>query len=122
MQTTPGAFQLLEVRMVHDLVELGRQLLVHLGDPELDVRLDVFGDNLTRLYNLVEELFEKVLGTFGLFGALRPSCRNHLVQKAGGFGRSRRGSGAGGLFGSTHLDSSVLGASIPISFARAMAF
>ena len=33
VQAAPGAFQLLEVGVVHDLVELGRELLVDLGDP-----------------------------------------------------------------------------------------
>ena len=65
VQAAPGRFQLLEVGVVHDLVELGGQLLVDLADPELDVGLDVLGDDLARLDHAFEELLEVVLGAVG---------------------------------------------------------
>ena len=90
VQAAPGAFQLLEVRVVHDLVELGGQLLVDLADPVLDVGLDVLGDDLARLDDLVEELLEVVLGALRLLVGLRPGGRDDLVEQARGLGRSWR--------------------------------
>src|SRR5262249_54456657 len=110
---------------VHDLVELERHLLVDLGDPELDVLLDVLGDHLARLDDLAEELLEVVLGPGRLLVALRLGRLNDLVEQARRL--DRLGPGRGGfLSGCTHFDSSF-GApsapdSMPISFARAMAW
>ena len=58
MQTAPRRFQFLEVGAVEDLVELDGEHLVDLADPVLDVGLDILGDHLARLDDLVQELFE----------------------------------------------------------------
>src|SRR5262249_28974454 len=100
------------------------QLLVELGDPELDVLLDVLGDDLTRLDDLAQELLEVVLGAGGFLVALRLGGLDDLVEQARGLGGLGRGGGAF-LSGGTHFDSSF-GApsapvSMPISFASSMA-
>ena len=41
-QTPPGAFQLLELRVVHDLVQLNRDQVIDLRDSRVDHRLSVF--------------------------------------------------------------------------------
>ena len=66
VQASPGPFQLLELRSMHDLVQLTGQLLVDLRDPEFDVRLHIFGDHLARLDDLFEELADVVLVPFPL--------------------------------------------------------
>ena len=51
---------------MHDLVELGGELLVDLADPGLDVGFHVLGNHLAGLDHLVEELLEIVACPFRL--------------------------------------------------------
>ena len=83
-----------------------REHLVDLADPVLDVGFDVFGDNLARLDDLVEELAEIVFGPGGFLVRLRPGRGDHLVQQ---IERLRfAGGGAGGLFGTAHTTNTWL--------------
>src|SRR5262249_42507347 len=113
-------------RVMHHLVELRRQSLVDLADPELDVRLDVLGDHLARLDNLTQETLEIILGPFGLLVRLRFGGSNDLVEQAGRFLGLNGGPSRGGGLCTHYLVSSGLvpsaGISTPSSFARDWAF
>ena len=78
-------FELLERRVVDNLIQLGREFLVDLGDPALDVGFDVLGNDLARLDDVREELSKVIFGLGLLVGALRPSRREHLIEQAGRF-------------------------------------
>src|SRR5262249_13359279 len=115
--------QLLEVGVVHHLVELAGQLLVDGADPVLDVGLDVLGDDLAGLDHAFEELLEVGFGAVGLLVVLRLGRLDHLVEQAGGGDRlGGRVGGRLGLFRTHQLPPSGFCASMPISLARAIAF
>ena len=70
MQSAPGAFQLLEVGLVHDFVDLVGELLVDLGDDRLDRGDHIVADELGIAQGLRRERLDRgldrVLGLVGL--------------------------------------------------------
>src|SRR5205823_2875339 len=63
-QTSPTAFELLEVGMVHDLIELSRHKLVNLRDARIDRRLCIFGDSCCTLQNFLHKSLDEVFAAF----------------------------------------------------------
>src|SRR5262249_37595044 len=106
------------------------QLFVDLCDPELDVGLDVLGDDLTGLDDVAEELAQRVAAaTAGAGVFLIDACGVERLIEPGiavEFGRRGGPGGGPGLCFVRHGQlPSVFGASsplTPICFARAIAF
>src|SRR6516225_4893653 len=102
VQTTPRTFQLLEFRVVHHLIQLGREALVDFAYPALDVGLHVVGDHLARFHHLVQESPKIRFGARGLAVVLRPGYLDDLIEQAGCFRFGRHGLGSLFDFCSTH--------------------
>ena len=65
-QASPGRFEFLKLGVVHDLVELGGDQSIDLGDPGVDHQLGVLGDRDRPLHDLPDELADDVPGHFAL--------------------------------------------------------
>ena len=98
VQAAPGGFQRLEVRAVHDLIQLQAEEFVELRDARLDRRHRVAADHHAFIQHLADECLNQILGV----GSLRRVARHlpvlhDLVEQRGG-GRGGGGS-RGGRFG-----------------------
>ena len=61
LEPAPGAFQLLERRVVHDFVELERNQVIDLRDARVDHHLGVARDGHGAIQHLRDELLDQVL-------------------------------------------------------------
>src|SRR5262249_45173483 len=80
-------------------------LLIKLFDPVLDIGLGVLGDNLARLDDLAEELFEVAFGPVGFLLVERPGGLDDGIKKGRRFLGFRASRGLLSLFSSTHWKS-----------------
>ena len=82
LQAAPASLELLEVRVVHDLVELRRQELVDRRDARVDRVLEVLGEDDLPLKGLLDELGQHVLGVVDLVLAKgETAALEDLVEK-----------------------------------------
>src|SRR5262249_33627056 len=115
--------ELLELRRVHDLVELLRQLVVDGTDPVLDGRLDVLADGLARLDDLAQELGDVVLVALLLAIVEWLGVVQHLVEEIDLAGLCGDDGAAGGFRFAPHYlpPSGAAGASMPSCLASSIA-
>ena len=82
VQSAPAPLELLEVRVVHDLVELRREELVDRGDARVDRVLEVLREDDLSLKGLLDELGQHVLGVVDLVLSKRETpALEDLVEK-----------------------------------------
>ncbi len=87
MQAAPGAFELLEILVMHDQVDLLGQLAIEFGDDRLDrldhIAADDFGIDQRLLRKRLHRLLDGALGLVGLRLELLLQQRTQFVALEG---------------------------------------